>query len=68
MDSDDPDLEAFKSNLCLMILRERESGKAAALVSNLCLSVLHCALQGCSATSQQDLVTLKLSKILNPKP
>ena len=35
MDSDDPDLEAFKSNLCL-ILRERELGKAAALVSNLC--------------------------------
>ena len=35
MDSDDPDLEAFKSNLC-RILRERELGKAAALVSNLC--------------------------------
>ena len=35
MDSDDPDLEAFKSNLC-RILGERELGKAAALVSNLC--------------------------------
>ena len=35
MDRDDPDLEAFKSNLCL-ILRERELGTAASLVSNLC--------------------------------
>ena len=37
MDSDDPDLEAFKkkSNLC-RILRERGLGKAAALKSNLC--------------------------------
>ena len=35
MDSDDPDLEAFKSNLC-RILGERELGKAAALVSDLC--------------------------------
>ena len=39
MDRDDPDLEAFKSNLSLMILRERELGKAAALVSNLCTIV-----------------------------
>ena len=35
MDSDDPDLEACKSNLC-RIFGERELGKAAALVSNLC--------------------------------
>ena len=35
MDSDDPDLEAFKSNLC-WILGERDLGKAAPLVSNLC--------------------------------
>ena len=35
MDSNDPDLEAFKSNL-RRILRERELGKAAALVPNLC--------------------------------
>ena len=35
MDSDDPDLQAFESNL-RRILREREIGKAAALKSNLC--------------------------------
>ena len=35
MDSNDPDLEAFKSNL-FRIFGERELGKAAALVSNLC--------------------------------
>ena len=35
MDSDDPDLEAFESNL-RRILWERELGKAAALVPNLC--------------------------------
>ena len=35
MDGDDPDLEAFKSNL-RRILRARELGKTAALVSNLC--------------------------------
>ena len=35
MDSDgDPDLEAFKSNLCRIL--ERKLGKAAALLSNLC--------------------------------
>ena len=34
MDSDDPDLQAFESNL-RRILRERELGKAAALVPNL---------------------------------
>ena len=35
MDSNDPDLEAFESNL-RRILLERELGKAAALVPNLC--------------------------------
>ena len=35
MDSYDPDLQAFESNL-RRILRKRELGKAAALVSNLC--------------------------------
>ena len=35
MNSDDPDLEAFKSNIC-RILGERKFDKAAALVSNLC--------------------------------
>ena len=35
MDSNDPDLKAFKSNL-FQILGVRELGKAAALVSNLC--------------------------------
>ena len=35
MDSNDPDLEAFESNL-RRILWERELGKAAALVPNLC--------------------------------
>ena len=35
MDSDDPDLQAFESNL-RRILRERELGKAAALAPNLC--------------------------------
>ena len=38
MECDDPDLQAFKSNL-RRILRERESGKTAALVSNLCPNV-----------------------------
>ena len=35
MNRDDPDLEAFKSNVC-QILEEKELGKAAALVSILC--------------------------------
>ena len=35
MDCNDPDLEVFESNLCL-ILPARESGKTSALVSNLC--------------------------------
>ena len=35
MDSDDPDLEAFEFNL-RAIIRAREFGKTAALVSNLC--------------------------------
>ena len=39
MDSDDPELQAFESNLC-RILRERELGKAAALKSNLCPNAL----------------------------
>ena len=35
MDCDEPDLDAFESNLCA-IIRARESGTTAALVSNLC--------------------------------
>ena len=34
MDSDDPDLEAFKSNPC-RILRERELGKAARITPSI---------------------------------
>ena len=38
MDCDEPDLEAFESNLG-EIIRARDSGKTPALVSNLCRSI-----------------------------
>ena len=70
MDSDDPDLKAFKSNLC-RIFGERELGKAAASVSNLCPNASDSQLIGvsskdnarrrcpCGTSSQQDLEELQ---------
>ena len=52
MDGDDPDLEAFESNI-RRIIRARESGKTAALVSNLCLNASDPQLVGVSSKERQ---------------
>ena len=54
MDSNDPDLEAFKSNL-FRIFGERKLGKAAALVSNLCPNASDSQLISISSKDKADM-------------